>query len=342
MKRMFLLLTSCLLMALFAHAQDQVYSQFYNSPVYLNPALTGQFEGDFRVNMIYRNQWSAIPGSLNYLTATVDYSIPKFGGGVGLLFSRSSEGTAYYTKNNVAGTYSYSVGSNNYVLSFGMQIGATNRVVDYSKLIFEDQIDPKLGYMPTMASSAEAPQFSNKYYFDSGAGVNLVAGNFMSGVSMQHLNRPDESFTGTKSTLPIRTSAYVSYRFDLNPFDNYEETEKSYIIPSVVFYKQGDATAYNAGFQYKRHNVSAGLWYRTSGQSGPSAVVVSFIFDLFINKDTGEKLRFGLSHDATTSTIGYANTNGTSEGSLSYETPVPYRYNNYNKFDGATRCYNFY
>src|ERR1700722_19321847 len=82
-------------------AQDHMYSQFFNSPIYLNPALTGQFEGDLRMNLIYRNQFTSVPGSFNYLSASVDYNIPKFGGGVGLLITRSSEGTAFLTTNNI-------------------------------------------------------------------------------------------------------------------------------------------------------------------------------------------------------------------------------------------------
>src|ERR1700759_5742 len=106
-----------------AFGQDHLYSQFFNSPVYLNPALNGQFEGDFRMNLIYRNQYTTSGNNSNYLTASVDYNVPKFGGGVGLMFSRSSEGNAALNTNNIAGIYSYSVGSDQYVLSFGLQAG---------------------------------------------------------------------------------------------------------------------------------------------------------------------------------------------------------------------------
>src|SRR6185437_4386620 len=115
------LLIIVMLAALKSSGQDHMYSQFFNSPVYLNPALTGQFEGDLRMNLIYRNQFTSVPGSFNYLSGSIDYNIPKFGGGIGLLLTRSSEGTAYLVKNNIAGNYSYSVGSQDFVLSFGLQ-----------------------------------------------------------------------------------------------------------------------------------------------------------------------------------------------------------------------------
>ncbi|MFD1255497.1 PorP/SprF family type IX secretion system membrane protein [Mucilaginibacter terrae] len=329
------------LLAFTATAQDHQYSQFFNSPVYLNPALNGQFEGDLRMNMIYRNQWSTLPGALTYITASIDYNIPKFGGGVGLMFTRSNEGTAYYLRNNLAGIYSYSVGSDDFVLSFGLQAGIGNRTIDRGKLVFGDQIDPRMGYIPGSQSSADLGQLNNKFYFDAGAGINLVVGNLMAGGALQHINRPDQSFTGATAKLPMRATGHLSYRFDLNKYDNYDEDEKSFVIPSVVMYKQAASTSVSAGMQYKRRSVNAGLWYRSGGQTGPSAFVVSFIFDLFINKSGGEKLRFGLSHDAPSSKLNYSNTSGSTEGSLGYETTLPSR-SATPKFQGSRRCYDFY
>jgi type IX secretion system PorP/SprF family membrane protein len=320
-----------------------MYSQFFNSPLYLNPALTGQFEGDLRMSLIYRNQFTSVPGGFNYLSASVDYNIPKFGGGLGLLITRSSEGTAYLTTNNIAGMYSYSVGSEDYVLSFGLQAGVGNRTIDFSKLVFGDQIDSQFGYIPGSVSAAEPALFNHKFYFDSGFGINLATGEFNIGGALQHINQPNVSFTGTPSKLPMRINAHASYRWDLNPDDNNDEDQKTYVIPSVVLYKQSTAQSFSIGFQYKRSNINAGLWYRSGGASGgPSAIVVSLIFDLFINKDGGEKLRLGVSHDVPVSSLNYGNTSGTTEGSINYQTTLPSRADAYHKFEGSRRCYDFF
>jgi len=324
-------------------AQDHMYSQFFNSPIYLNPALTGQFEGDLRMNLIYRNQFTSVPGSFNYLSASVDYNIPKFGGGVGLLVTRSSEGTAFLTTNNISGTYAYSVGSQDFVLSFGLQAGITNNTIDWGNLVFGDQIDPHYGYIPGSTSAAELPAFYNKFYFDAGSGINLVAGEFDVGSALMHINEPNVSFTGTPSKLPMRLTFHASYRLDLNTNDNNDENDKSYLIPSIVYYRQSTSQSYSIGFQYKRPNISAGLWYRGGGaDGGPSAVVLSLIFDIFINKDGGEKVRLGVSHDVPVSSLNYSNTSGTTEGSIGYETTIPSRTDTYQKFEGARRCYDFY
>src|SRR6476661_5991893 len=112
-----------MLLRLTATAQDHIYSQFYNAPNYLNPALNGQFNGDLRINMIYRNQWSSLPGPLAYYSLGIDYNVPKFGGGFGFLATRTTEGTAYLQKTNLSGIYSYSVDFSNAVLSFVLQGG---------------------------------------------------------------------------------------------------------------------------------------------------------------------------------------------------------------------------
>ena len=338
-----LLFVIILLSALKSYGQDHLYSQFFNSPLYLNPALTGQFQADLRLSLIYRNQFTSVPGSFSYISASVDYNIPKFGGGIGLLVTRSSEGTAYLTKNNISGIYAYSVGSDAFVLSFGLQAGITNRSLDFSKLVFGDQIDPRLGFIPGSTSAIETPAFNNRFYFDSGVGINLTAGEFNIGGAMQHLNKPDESFTGTPAKLPVRATAHISYRWNLSSReDNIDEDDRSYFIPSVVVYKQAAAQAVNVGLQFKRKGVNAGLWYRSSGFGTPNALVVSLIFDLFINKQGGEKIRLGFSHDAPTSGLNYGNTSGTTEGSIGYETTLPSRVDTYHKFEGLRRCYDFF
>lgn len=342
MKKVLLLWFVISLLGYKSQAQDHVYSQFYNAPQYLNPALNGQFEGDLRMNLIYRNQWTNISGPLSYYTFSADLNVPKFGGGFGVIVSKSSEGTAYLNKTNFSGIYSYSVEfGNSGTLSFGVQGGLTNRKVDYDKLLFYDQLDNS-GIIPGGVSAATPPEFNNKFFFDSGAGINVVLGSLMVGGAAQHLNKPNESFTGTNSVLPMRINGYLSYKFILDRYDNEESPS---VIPSVVFYSQAKVRSVSAGFQVKRKGVNAGLWYRGEGVQ-KDAVVFSLIFDLFVKRDYYDKVRMGFSHDATISKLSYGSTAGTTEGALSYETTLPgslgsnkqrYRNNNNSK-----RCYDFY
>src|SRR5215207_7353319 len=65
------------LLTVFALAQDPNFSQFFASPLTLNPAFTGKFDGDFRVAGNYRNQWPTINNAFTTYTASADFSILK-------------------------------------------------------------------------------------------------------------------------------------------------------------------------------------------------------------------------------------------------------------------------
>ncbi len=325
----FLLLASA---SLSTEAQDHIFSQFFNAPIYLNPALTGQFDGSFRMNMIYRNQWSTIGGELSYLSVSTDFRLPNSAGGVGLMANSSSEGMAGLKKNSLSGIYSYIVGADGVSASFGLQGGITNRSMNFNKLIFSDQLDPRLGFTGG-ASQAEHPFNDNKYYFDAGAGANFIFGDFMLGASLLHLNKPDESFTGSKVPTPIRTAIHASYKIDLNG----DGSESMMLIPSVVYYAQAKAISMSSGMQFKYNGVNAGIWYRTGGDYKADAVVLSFIFDIFTNRNRNQKMRLGFSHDATMNKLHYGNTSGTTEASVSFETGEGQQ-----RDFGVARCYDFF
>jgi len=327
------------LIPLLSAGQDYIYSQFYNAPIYLNPALTGQFEGDIRISALYRNQWTGLSGDFSYMNASADLNLQKINSGIGLVFNRSSEGTAYLQKNNIALSYSYIIGGDDYTLSFGLQGGITNQKLNWDRLVFGDQIDVTSGIIPGIISGAERPNVDSRFYFDAAAGSNLVYKNFMVGVGLHHLNRPDESLAGYQARLPMRISGNLSYKLALVP-DQYDR-DGSYLIPSIVAYKQQNVTSFSVGTQFKYAGINAGIWYRNDGNSaGNDAIVFSVIFDIFNRRTNGEKFRIGVSHDATTSKINYTNTGGTSEIGLGYEK---YWRNSssYGRANGL-RCYDFY
>ena len=64
-----------MVLPLISIGQDHIYSQFYNAPIYLNPALTGQFEGDIRFNALYRNQWTGLASDFSYMSASADLNL---------------------------------------------------------------------------------------------------------------------------------------------------------------------------------------------------------------------------------------------------------------------------
>jgi len=56
-------------------AQDIHFSQFYASPLTLNPAMTGNLNGSYRLTAIYRNQYASIPAPYNTFAVSGDMSV---------------------------------------------------------------------------------------------------------------------------------------------------------------------------------------------------------------------------------------------------------------------------
>src|SRR5688572_5091034 len=56
-------------------AQDIHFSQYYFSPLTMNPAYTGKYKGDFRLFGNYRKQWRLINDAYNTFSAGGDMNM---------------------------------------------------------------------------------------------------------------------------------------------------------------------------------------------------------------------------------------------------------------------------
>src|ERR1700681_4371853 len=96
-----------------ANAQDPGFSQFFASPLTLNPALTGKFDGSIRVAGNYRNQWPAINNAFVTSTISVDGNIMTNkitngdAWGIGLMVMSDRTANGILTSNYMAISTSY-------------------------------------------------------------------------------------------------------------------------------------------------------------------------------------------------------------------------------------------
>ena len=77
MKKIISTLTICVCLTGIANAQDPNFSQFFASPLTLNPALTGKFDGVYRIAGNYRNQWPSINNAYTTATISADFGLMK-------------------------------------------------------------------------------------------------------------------------------------------------------------------------------------------------------------------------------------------------------------------------
>jgi len=58
-------------------SQDIHFSQYFNTPLIINPALTGVFGGDQRAMLAHRNQWASVASPYKTYGASFDTRLLK-------------------------------------------------------------------------------------------------------------------------------------------------------------------------------------------------------------------------------------------------------------------------
>ena len=77
-KQLFFLACS-LSLAACSFAQDIHFSQFFEAPLYRNPALAGIVNADVRVQTVYRSQWNSIANAYKTTSLNAEYKLPVSG-----------------------------------------------------------------------------------------------------------------------------------------------------------------------------------------------------------------------------------------------------------------------
>ena len=121
--------------------QDVAFSQFYSSPLQLNPALAGQMEKCARIGLNYRNQWPSIPDAYQTYQVSYDQSLASINSGYGIIVNSDRQGDGALVVNQAGGIYSFQFQlSEKVVISSGLQATYFQNSLNTDKLIFLDQI----------------------------------------------------------------------------------------------------------------------------------------------------------------------------------------------------------
>jgi type IX secretion system PorP/SprF family membrane protein len=314
-------------------SQDVHLSQFYNSDHFLNPAKVGDYDGDFRATLDYRNQWRQIdkqPISTYMLSFDHMFMIKRheFDAGIfavsdrfsGSEFNVISNSNVDYFVNN---TKLLATIATDYYLKenkfrFGIQAGMAMSATDPQNQSYDNQWVYVLGDFDKLLSSKEVINISMKRYFDLNIGVewSRKMGSFEPkiGFSLHHVNRPKESFWDN-STERLRarkvffaeTYYQISQKYSLHPKFLMMWTTKTndMVLGANVSMKLDDKTI---PFVY------GGLHYRHG---------VVRIFDAIIPTigTKYKKIDVALSYDINLSSLSkntYSNRKGSFELSLIY------------------------
>ena len=294
----------------FVSAQDKHFTQFYATPLTLNPALTGAFNGSYRVGGTYRDQWrNALDDPYVTFETAIDVRFPlkldprfKDAFAVGLLFYSDKVSSIDFNTNQIAlsGAFHKSLDHDNkQYLSAGFQVGIAQRNVNYENLTFGDQFNSVVGFEFQTAEDLPENNFS---FSDFNIGLNYAITpkkglSFFVGAAMHHVFEPQVTFYPLEddgnSKLFAKYSAQLSAEIPLS--------ERLSLIPRFLFATQGPHTEMNVGTNfrikindYNNSAVHIGGWVRPVGNSDSStsvdAVIAMFGLEL-------SSVLIGLSYD---------------------------------------------
>ena len=181
-------------------AQDIHFSQFYETPLYRNPAFAGIFTGDVRVQAVFRSQWNSFVDAYKTASLNAEYKMPVGKGedfvtcGLEAFYDRAGSADLTTTIITPVINYHKSISKEkNMYLSAAFMGGIVNRRFDRSRITTNNQYD--------VGTDGENFSRTHYSYWDGSAGISFNSGlgnnpqnNLLVGVAYNHFNTPKNSF----------------------------------------------------------------------------------------------------------------------------------------------------
>lgn len=314
----------------YGRSQDQQFTQFYATPLTLNPGMTGGFEGRYRVGTIYRDQWrQVLDNPIRTFAVAADLRFDAPGKsvyddafGLGLMFFNDKVDVVDFSTTQIALSMAYhkSLGSDNrHYLSLGVQGGLTQRNVNYESLEFQDEFNGVSGY--TLPTGEVLPE-NNFAYADFNVGLNYSArfgraGALFAGAALHHFMQPNISFFDNSAAgekLYMKISGQLAANI---PFKG----SRTSFMPRVLFAKQGPHTQVNAGANFRTAMGKYGTTaFHIGGWARPVRNDDSFGLDAIVALVGIEfsNVLVGLSYDLNLQALSFNQRQGAFEISIAY------------------------
>lgn len=286
--------------------QDPAFSQFLSNPIYLNPALTGMYNGTYRIVGNYRDQWIgaldnpyktfSVSGDLSFNTNGRFQDHPDIAAFGFILVSDNTQIFDFNT-NQVAlvGAYHKYLGSDfEQYIGLGVQFGLINKSVNYENITFQDQFNAINGY--TLATGEDLPT-NNISVLDYKIGLNYSisptkSASYLVGAAWSHFTSPNISFyKGTENPTPeLVTDDAIKSKYTAYINADYRVSRELNIQPRVMLLFQNPHQQGVIGSNFKlsinkpkRSFLHAGAYIRMgSGIDGfnAQAAIVSLGYEI--------------------------------------------------------------
>jgi len=237
-------------------AQDAHFTQFYAAPIYLSPSFAGSTAGD-RIVVNFRDQWPSIPGAFVTYSISADHYFPRMNSGMGISIFRDQAGSGHLATTNFAYQYTYNISLfRKWNIRPGVQFYYTQRSIDFSALVFNDQLTQS----GQTSSTIEIPSQNKVGYFDFALSALAYSSTQWYGFTIDHLATPNQSLKNTISKVPIRFIFFGGYKIMLQgKLGSYAEES---INIAYNYRAQGKFDQIDIGAYWTKYQFVVGLWYR--------------------------------------------------------------------------------
>jgi type IX secretion system PorP/SprF family membrane protein len=294
-----------------ANAQDIHFSQFFNTPLALNPSLTGFTAGTYRGAVSYRNQWFTATqlgfGKSPYMTTAFTFDMP-------IKIREDALGVGVFVANDQAGANTFSTvianASVSYIkllgkkkshrLAAGFQGGYTFQTIKVENFQFASQYTDNV-FTPSMSTNENIGK-SNVGYLNLNAGL-FWYGRFNDYVSM-YAGGSAFNVTMPKYDILPNQKRDLYLRWNVHSGIDVFWGKKYHMLPSAMFMRQGVNTQFNSGLGFgvdfkEDMKFTMGVYNRihrlTSGVT-TDAVIPYTAIDI-------KGFRVGMSYDVTISKL---------------------------------------
>jgi type IX secretion system PorP/SprF family membrane protein len=297
MKKYFYVLT-LILTGMACYSQDVNFSQYFNMGMNLNPAIIAAddyvgFTGLYRQTDFVQN----VTSNSTYLMLDRPlYNSDKRYGGVGFSIVSDHGGgnlPIKYEGANFAYAHNLKISQKSF-LSLGLQAGYYQRKLDYSDFSTGSQWIDGNGYNGSL-NNGEVYDDLSATGFELSSGllwyIPIADNDYKAylGISMYNLNKPDYSFFGSESQVPLRYMLSGAYQF-------FEKNKLSF-IPQALWYNT-----------YNQNYVDVGMiWKYKFERLKTSNIIGKGSVDLytFYHVNRGLMTGIGINQDRFTFSISY-------------------------------------
>ncbi len=308
-------------------AQDPSFSQFYANRIYLNPAFTG-IEGGVSVAGVTRMQWLNVDQGFRTSGFSAEIQEPAIKSGFGLSLFHDTQGLMQLNTTYIGMSYAYTIPLEEQNIHIGVQARWVQRSVDWSKIVFSDQLDPVYG---NIYQSSAVPGQERVRYTDFDMGVlwrfnsDLKLGkrkykdlHHSIGFSIHHLpslfgrNGGNESLQNLNTSTPPRFTFHAGSVVPLVIFGS-KKRELSF-SPNIKIDLQGESMfnfsenlqVFTYGGYLLYEGVYIGALYQNKQPFSTFRNTNAWILALgaYIDSDKKNTYFVGFSYDANTTGVG--------------------------------------